>query len=540
MYSLEFDEEKISKYFTGIVSIDLYDYEESLSNLEDLNNFESEHYRYGYLYLESLINSGNYNDAIKYTKKLQQKGLQNFESNLFLALSYIKNSEFNKLNTLVTNNFFNNSPTTPTRKMIFDSIVAWGKIIQDKANNDIDKTFDLESASTGIKKIQTALAHCYANSTKTTEKFEELINDTDNQYARYNFFLADYYINNKNPRKAIAITENALDKNPGNLLLLQLILDLKTKNINSNNTYDCTNVSHNIAELLYIFANAFSSQEIYSMSNFYLGLVKFLNPNFVSYNILLYENLLKNKKYEVALNLLNEVAQAGEIYHWYSVKQKAKIYDERSMQQTGLKLIKQEYDKIASPSVYQTFDYAEYLKNSKNFEEAIKYYSIILNQIDTNHLLYALVTDGRGSSYERVAEYEKSEVDLLNSLKKKPDQPYVMNYLAYTWLELGKNIPQALELLEKANRLRPNDPYIIDSLGWGYYKQNRVEDSLPLIKQAFTLLPTDPTIADHLGDIMWRLGRKLEARYYWEFVVNAEDVEQKVLETAKEKIIFGL
>ena len=115
---------------------------------------------------------------------------------------------------------------------------------------------------------------------------------------------------------------------------------------------------------------------------------------------------------------------------------------------------KKTYDELDVKGIYETFDYAEFLKNNEQFKESIIYYSKILNQIDKDHPLYPEITDGRGVSYERTSQWDKAEKDLLNSLNASPEQAYVINYLAYSWIEQGIKIEESLKMLEKANRIK--------------------------------------------------------------------------------------
>ena len=176
--------------------------------------------------------------------------------------------------------------------------------------------------------------------------------------------------------------------------------------------------------------------------------------------------------------------------------------------------------------VYETFDYAEFLKNNEIFEKSIKYYSQILEMIDVQHPLYAEVRDSRGVAYERTNNWEKAEKDLLASLKVNPNQAYVINYLAYSWIEQGVKIKKSLEMLEKANQLKSNDPYIIDSLGWALFKLKRYEESKGYLQLAVRLMPADPIVNDHYGDVLWKNGEEIQARYYWEYVLNLDEAEK--------------
>ena len=133
-----------------------------------------------------------------------------------------------------------------------------------------------------------------------------------------------------------------------------------------------------------------------------------------------------------------------------------------------------------------------------------------------------------------------AEKDLLESLKVNPDQAYVINYLAYSWIEQGIKIEKSLKMLEKANNLKSNDPYIIDSLGWALLKLKKYEKSKNYLQMAVQLMPADPIVNDHFGDVLWRYGNKIQARYYWSYVLNLEETEDELKNKVRKKLILGL
>ena len=217
--------------------------------------------------------------------------------------------------------------------------------------------------------------------------------------------------------------------------------------------FDCKNEAHVISEILYITANALSSQSIYALSNFYLNLAKFLNNDFHSYDTLIAENFYKIDNFTKAKKTYNKLIKQGKAFAWYSSKQLAKILLEEEKKVEALKLVSDAYDSLVVKDIYETFDYAEFLKNNDKFKESIIFYSKIINEIKKDHPLYAEATDGRGIAYERIGEWDKAEKDLLASLEVNPDQAYVINYLAYSWIEQGVKIEKSLNMLEKANKL---------------------------------------------------------------------------------------
>jgi Flp pilus assembly protein TadD len=145
----------------------------------------------------------------------------------------------------------------------------------------------------------------------------------------------------------------------------------------------------------------------------------------------------------------------------------------------------------------------------------------------------------RGIAYERNGEWPKAEADFLKALKLNPEQPQVMNYLGYSWVDQGMNLGPALDLIQKAVNAVPDDGYIVDSLGWAFYKLNRIDEAVKVLEQAVQLKPNDPEINDHLGDAYWKAGRTLEARFQWN-VASAVDKEGNVKKRAAPKLANGL
>lgn len=145
----------------------------------------------------------------------------------------------------------------------------------------------------------------------------------------------------------------------------------------------------------------------------------------------------------------------------------------------------------------------------------------------------------RGIAYERAKEWPKAEADFLKALELNPDQPAVLNYLGYSWIDQDMNLEPALEMIEKAVAAQPQDGYIVDSLGWAFYKLGRIDEAVATLEQAVLLRPNDAEINDHLGDAYWKAGRKLEARFQWN-VAASVDQEGNVKERVAPKLADGL
>ncbi|HEY1632191.1 MAG TPA: tetratricopeptide repeat protein [Rhizomicrobium sp.] len=121
----------------------------------------------------------------------------------------------------------------------------------------------------------------------------------------------------------------------------------------------------------------------------------------------------------------------------------------------------------------------------------------------------------RGVAQERAKNWTAAENDLQESLKLSPDQAQVLNYLGYSWVDQNRRLPEAIAMLEKARALSPFDGFVVDSVGWAYYRLGRYQDAANTLLEAVKLEPGDPTVNEHLGDAFWKVGRKLDARFQW-------------------------
>ena len=145
----------------------------------------------------------------------------------------------------------------------------------------------------------------------------------------------------------------------------------------------------------------------------------------------------------------------------------------------------------------------------------------------------------RGIAYERLKQWPKAEPNFRKALELFPNQPQVLNYLGYSWIDMNMNLEEGMEMIRKAVELRPSDGYIVDSLGWAHYRLGEYDDAVRELERAVSLKPDDPVLNDHLGDAYWRVGRRLEATFQWS---HARDMkpEPAVLAGVEKKLKEGL
>ena len=255
---------------------------------------------------------------------------------------------------------------------------------------------------------------------------------------------------------------------------------------------------------------------------------------------MLAENYYLNRNFSKTLKILESFDKNYEFYYWFKLKKEAQVISKKQNKDKALDFINLNFKKIKNPSIKIIFDIANFHKNAKRYREAIEYYDEIISKIDVNSQLYSEILYRRGGSYERLGDYASSDKDLLKSLEINPDDAYVLNYLAYSWLEREYKIDLSLKMLEKAYAKRNNDPYIIDSIGWAYYLVNDYIKAENFLRLAVELMPDDPIVNDHYGDILWKLDRKIQARYFWKNVLSLEETEDELKKNIQNKLIEGL
>jgi tetratricopeptide (TPR) repeat protein len=165
---------------------------------------------------------------------------------------------------------------------------------------------------------------------------------------------------------------------------------------------------------------------------------------------------------------------------------------------------------------------ADVLRSQKKFLDSAEAYTKVLALAAPDDKSRWAIYYFRGVDYERAKEWSKAEPDLKEALNLYPEQPMVLNYLGYSWVDQGVHLDEAFKMLRRAVELEPEDGYIVDSLGWAYYKLGRYDEAVKYLERAVDLKPGDPTINDHLGDAYWRVGRKLDASFQWK---NARDLK---------------
>ena len=530
----EFNQKYLSNYFSALISYDNQKNDDALKFFKSSKFLIQKHDNFLKEYVFSLVLDGQIKRAIDQIKVSKNANNSNFfELNLLLYLDSFVKKKYKKAAKSLKK--IENSIDIGTYEyVIYKTIKDYNDLFQNKKIKKSKDDFGQLSL------ITDAFQNCYLNSNKANSYFINLINSAEGDYSRYLFFYLTNIVENKDYNTAREIS-STIEPLSSSLLISQTKHWIENKDFKKfNNHFSCKNENHLISEFFFLISNLFSSQEKFSKSNFYLSLSNYLNPKFYFNLSLLAENYYLNNNFDLAKKTLSKFDDQDRIYYWYKIKKTAQILKKQKKEEASLKFIETEFRSIKKPSIKILYDMANIYKNFKKYEKAIKYYSKILLMLEDDTPIYADVLYKRGGSYERLNQFNKADTDLLRSLDITPGDPYTMNYLAYSWLERDIKIDEAIQMLENAYNKNENDPYITDSIGWGYYLVGDYIKAEKYLKRAVELMPFDPIIHDHYGDVLWRLNRKIQAKYFWESVLDLEDTEEKMKKDIFFKLLNGL
>ncbi|HEY5208055.1 MAG TPA: tetratricopeptide repeat protein [Stellaceae bacterium] len=267
------------------------------------------------------------------------------------------------------------------------------------------------------------------------------------------------------------------------------------------------------AEALFDLASILNRRDTLDIALIHARFAAYLRPNYPSAQLLLAEIADEMNHRAEALSLYRAVDPASPLA-WPARLREAALMDQLGQTDAAIDLLRgmaAERPHDRQPVV----ELGDLLRGHDRFKEAVTAYDEVFARFgqaapDDWRLYYS-----RGIALERSGQWPRAEADLRRALALEPEQPLVLNYLGYSWIDQGVNLDRALGMVERAVALRPNDGYIVDSLGWAYFRLGKYARATENLERAIELVPEDPTVNDHLGDAYWRSGRHVEARFQW-------------------------
>ena len=526
--------ENLSKYFSGIVAFDNKNTSDALNFFKSSKILINRHDPYLKKFVISLVLEDNIAQAINIIKSnIKKKNSNFFEAQILLAMDSLKKNNIQKASKILE------GISEDLLEDRFEFIIL--SLLKQHVDVFENKKIQEDNINFGnLSLISETFQRCYLDDDKTGSFFLKLINDVQSDYSRYIFFYLTYLIEKNQIKEAKLITEE-IDYINSTLLISQGKSWIERNDLKEfSKVFSCDNHNDILGEFLFLISNLYSSEDRFDKSNFYLSVSNYLNPKFVFNLSLVAENFFLNENYAKSKSVLKNFDKNKDFYYWFRIKKEAQIISKTQSQKKALNYITSEFDSLKNINNKFIYDIANFYKRSKEYRQAIKYYSLIINSLEVNNSIKANLLYRRGGSFERLKNYSRADQDLLLSLKIEPNDAYVLNYLAYSWLERDYKITEAIKMLEEAYEQEKNDPYIIDSIGWAYYLTDDFIKAEKFIKRAVELMPDDPIVNDHYGDILWKLNRKIQARYFWSMVLKMNDTEPDLIENIHSKLLYGL
>ena len=526
-----------SNYLSGSVSLQKNDSRKAYNFFENIENLGIYHSEFNLKYVETLVNNGKIEEAYLFIKKLDKSNQSLYPFNLILFVHDFKKERYSKLQSYIS--LPKQSYSDPLLLELYQNLGLWADL-SNKNTKDLNEKINRSNSSfKNVSLIQKILINLYLDNQKNIDlNFSEISNKKE--LGRYNYFYLSYYLEKNNKDKINDIIKRNLEISSENLLFKQLFLDTReNKFYKIDNFYKRKNINHGLAELLYLFANFYQNYEQVQISNFYLNLSEYLNPNFLSNKILKVENLITLNNLEESEKEIKIIEKLGKEFNWYANLTRLRFLPNNNTDKQ-INLLENFLKNNEFFASEKYFELANFLRANKNYSKSIELYekSIALkkDKRDDDWIYYYNLA----ISQERAGAWDNAEKNFLQALKISPKQPEVLNYLAYSWLEKKINLDKAKEMLVEAVNLSKGRGYILDSLGWAYFLLKDFDKAEEILQTAYEKEPSEAVIYDHYGDVLWTNGKQIQARYVWQNAIKLKNIEQDLKESINKKIIFGL
>ena len=274
-----------------------------------------------------------------------------------------------------------------------------------------------------------------------------------------------------------------------------------------------TSAADGMAEALYSLAAPLRQQEASEFALLLLRIALLMRPDFPPAKLLIADILEADRRFEAASALLMAVDRASPYAPLARIRL-ASLLDRQDRTSEALALLDALAAEEGRPEPLARK--GDILRTRSRFREAIEAYDAAIARLGQPERRHWVLYYARGIAHERAKDWPRAEADFLRALDLSPEQPYVLNYLGYSWADQGRELARARRMLERAVELRPHDGHIVDSLGWVLFRQGDYLGAVQWLERAAELLPRDPVINDHLGDAYWAVGRHIEARFQWQ------------------------
>jgi Flp pilus assembly protein TadD len=292
-----------------------------------------------------------------------------------------------------------------------------------------------------------------------------------------------------------------------------------------------------MADALWGIAQALHQEQGGARAVLYARLALFLKPDLAEATLLIGDVYVDQQNFDAAIDTYAGIDDASPISFAGKLRIASALH-ELDRKEQAFELLEGLVD--AEPERIQALvQLGNLLRRDEDYARAEGAYSRAVERLGTPEREDWTLFYARGIAYERTKQWPEAEADFLQALELEPEQPFVLNYLGYSWVDKGMNLDEARGMLDRAVALRPDDGFIVDSVGWVHYRLGEYPQAVETLERAVELEPGDPVINDHLGDAYWRVGRQREARYQWQRALSLEP-DEELIEAIEQKLKTGL
>ncbi|HEY3222580.1 MAG TPA: tetratricopeptide repeat protein [Pseudolabrys sp.] len=479
----------------------------------------------------SFLVDGDVDEAVKFAERVAQADKNDRVARLVLGVNALKRKQY-----VSAKRDLAQSIRGPITDLTASLLSAWSTFAANDSKGAIAAIDHLAGPDwyAIFKDLHAGLIYDLAGNQKEAGKRLERAHKLDSTALRVVQAYGSWLSRNRSPKEALAVFE-AFDKAlPRHPLVMESMEKLKA---GEKLPALVTNAQAGAAEALYGLGASLGRRGGEDLGLVYLQLSLFLSPSHPLALLSLADLYESLKKPELAIKIYERVPQGSPLHRNAAIQMAANLdsLERADDAQKHLEaLIKQNPDDLEAIMAL-----GNVLRGHKKFAECANVYAKGIATISKPEKANWIVFYFRGICYERSKQWAKAETDLKKALELFPDQPHVLNYLGYSWIDQGVKLDEGMEMIKKAVQQRPDDGYIVDSLGWAYYRLGNYEEATKQLERAIELKPEDPTINDHLGDAYWRVGRVLEAKFQW---AHARDLkpDAEELPNIEEKLKSGL
>ncbi|MEO0545682.1 MAG: tetratricopeptide repeat protein [Pseudomonadota bacterium] len=338
--------------------------------------------------------------------------------------------------------------------------------------------------------------------------------------------LIQAYLQNNQADRALTIINRGLERQPENNILLDLKASAEAGKPSTLPDLTIATAGRGAAEVFLNIGKALDRENGQQFARIYMQLAHTLAPKSDNILLELAGQFDKNSMLVRANDLFSQI-QEGSPHHRIAKLETALNLDELGDLEPARKVL-DELIATGPDDLITHLSYSAVLARHEKYDAAITVLSGIVDRIDAPKRYHWNLYYRLGIAYERTKRWPMAEAAFKKALELYPDQPSVLNYLGYSWVDMNINLQEGLDMIRKAVELRPNDGYMVDSLGWAFYRLNRIMEAVDKLEQAVDLRPGDPTINDHLGDAYWRANRRLEAVFQWRHALALDPPEADI------------